>query len=131
MASPKSDEMPASRPLAITALSTAGHLVLSALGLYFIQVEPQTKSLQPSIEAFMEAGKLSDGITPLHQTFTGFAPVDWVLQIIIMAFAGGPFWMDRGVTVMQSYFLIHCAAVISIWTIEGCRTRNRWNFLSL
>lgn len=68
---------------------------------------------------------------PLRRVFTGFRPVDKILQSLVTIFlpvVAGPPRPEQALQLL--YFLSSMLPLISIFTVEGYRRRNKWTLLS-
>jgi hypothetical protein len=119
-----------SRPLAITIALTATLLAFAGAGVWHIHIEPTLTPFTDGMAKLTAEGRLINGL-PLKSTYTGVSGIDSLLSVLVIAFSAGMFWINRGVTALQIYFLLNCASAIAIWNIEACRSRNRWTLLSL
>jgi len=79
---------------------------------------------------YLEKAKLEDG-TPLKTTFTGISAIDTSLAMLGSAFLAGPLGLDKGVRLQQMHFLLNFFAVLCIWNVESCRTRNRYKAIGV
>ncbi|KAB8200496.1 hypothetical protein BDV34DRAFT_232212 [Aspergillus parasiticus] len=68
---------------------------------------------------------------PLRRVFTGFRSVDRILQSLVTIFlpvVAGPSRPEQALQLL--YFLSSMLPLISIFTVEGYRRRNKWTLLS-
>ncbi|KAE8322239.1 hypothetical protein BDV39DRAFT_209999 [Aspergillus sergii] len=68
---------------------------------------------------------------PLRRVFTGFRSVDRILQSLVTIFlplVAGPSRPEQALQLL--YFLSSMLPLISIFTVEGYRQRNKWTLLS-
>ena len=68
---------------------------------------------------------------PLRQVYTGFQPVDLILQSLVTVFLPVVTNISRPEQPLQGlYFLASMLPIIAILTVEGYRPRNQWTLLA-
>jgi hypothetical protein len=99
-------------------------------GLYVLRVVPALEKMPVNFDRIVASGVFENGL-PLKRTYTGIALLDFGLSFFVTAFMAGPAGWDDGVRLQQIHFILSFFAVVSIWTVESFRTRNRWRVISL
>lgn len=68
---------------------------------------------------------------PLRQVYTGLGPVDLILKVVVTIFMPAVSNFSTPEQPLQVlYFLTSMMPIISIWTVEGFRPRNKWTLLA-
>ncbi|KAI0152893.1 hypothetical protein GGR57DRAFT_161649 [Xylariaceae sp. FL1272] len=96
--------------------------VFSAAGLWLMRVETGIKDIPVGFIDQIENGKYHNGV-PLREVYTGIEALD-LFRYLVAAFIAGPLAWDEGVRVQQLHFLVQFFAVVCLWNIEACRSRN-------
>ncbi|KAF7537311.1 hypothetical protein G7054_g3848 [Neopestalotiopsis clavispora] len=115
------------RPL--QALTVTIFALFSIAGFYFLRVENALNGVPVDFEKVVADGQWADG-TPIKQTYTGVAAIDFVFHWLVPAFIAGPAGFDQGVRLQQIHFLVNFFGILAIWNVEACRLRNRGRIIS-
>jgi hypothetical protein len=103
--------------------------LFSIAGFYFLRVENALNGVPVDFEKVVADGQWADG-TPIKQTYTGVAAIDFVFHWLVPAFIAGPAGFDQGVRLQQIHFLVNFFGILAIWNVEACRLRNRGRIIS-
>jgi hypothetical protein len=116
------------RPL--QALTVTIFALFSIAGFYFLRVEGALNGVPVDFDKVVTNGWWADG-TPIKQTYTGVAAIDFVFRWLVPAFIAGPAGFDQGVRLQQIHFLVNFFGILAILNVEACRLRNRGRIISL
>lgn len=95
-----------------------------------MRIETGIKGIPVNFVEQVEARTYPNGM-PMRTHYTGIEVIDSSLLFLVAAFLAGPLAWDEGVRVQQLHFLVQFFAVIAVWNVEACRTRNSWKLISL
>ncbi|KAI0868939.1 hypothetical protein GGS24DRAFT_494166 [Hypoxylon argillaceum] len=103
--------------------------VASVYAGWLMRIETGIKGIPVNFVEQVEARTYPNGM-PMRTHYTGIEVIDSSLLFLVAAFLAGPLAWDEGVRVQQLHFLVQFFAVIAVWNVEACRTRNSWKLIS-
>ncbi|KAI1499834.1 hypothetical protein F5X99DRAFT_264465 [Biscogniauxia marginata] len=120
---PKPNSRPLSNFYVLLFAAAAG------LFMWLMRIESALEDVPVRFLPQVEAARLDDG-TPLVARYTGFAPLDNLLRVLVVAFIAGPTGSDPSVRLQQVHFLGNLFGALCVWNVEACRRRNAWRLIS-
>lgn len=105
-------------------------VVLSVSAAWFMRIKPVLHDVPKDMQKTVEVGKLEQGST-LRKQYTNNPIIDDTLSMLVTAFIAGPANFDYSIYLQQAHFLLGFFSILCVWTIEGCRERNKWTPLWL
>ncbi len=112
------------------------YTALSLVAVYAIRIAAVQSGVAEKMELIRTAGVFSEypldrrapfaeHPMPLRTTYTGIAPLDQGFTFLVSAFMNGVAGWDEAFFVFTIYFLVSFFAIITIWSLEACRERNK------
>jgi hypothetical protein len=86
-----------------------------------MRLSEATAAIGERMEAVVTSSIFSDNGFQLQESYTGIAPLDAGLRVLVSAFLPGVAGWDKGFQIQQFYFLVSFFAIISIWSVEAGR----------
>lgn len=108
------------------------YAILACIGLYYIRIDSSNTIVPIALQSISTSGTWKEygHDLPVRLQYTGIKWLDFGLAFVVTAFLPGAGSLDAGFWIQQLYFLINFFAVVSLWTIEASRRRNKGKVIS-
>ena len=113
------------------SLSTLAFAALSAFHLWKMRILPPLEDIPVGFTASVFENQLLANGAPMKTRYTGIAPIDIELSMLVAAFVPGTAGWDPVFRQQQIYFLFQFFAVCCIMAIESHRASNRNRIIRL
>ena len=131
---PKAPAVDNGRPSWVSAFVATLLVLLSLLATWEIRVVPEKVGLSEAMQAIQSSGgffETTGNQVPLRSRYTGIEAIDVGLGFLVSAFLPAAAGWDRGHQLFQCYFLVSFYAIVSIWSVEAGRSKNKGVLISL
>ena len=131
---PKAPTANTRRPSWVGALVATLLVLLSLLATWEIRVVPEKVGLSEAMQAIQSSGgffETTGNQVPLRSRYTGIEAIDVGLGFLVSAFLPAAAGWDRGHQLFQGYFLASFYAIVSVWSVEAGRVKNKGALISL